>query len=133
MRPLFICQVGTLTELGTGVGVGVGDGFAVGVGLGLGLGVATGLGVGAGAAEEAPTLPQPEIIRMAAAEAMTAGVLKRQMKASVAMILADTRRRANSLGIDECLILDERERGNGATAFASFSAHNDVQNKIVCC
>lgn len=83
-------------ELGTGVGVGVGDGFTVGVGEGD----AAGVGVGAGAGEEAPTLPQPEIIRMAAAETTTAGTLKRQMNANKELTLG-VKLGAVFLGIDD--------------------------------
>lgn len=57
-----------VTELGTGVGLGVGDCEPpIGVGEGAGL-------------EEAPTLPQPAIISMAAAEVMAIEVFKRQMR-----------------------------------------------------
>ena len=111
--------------------MGVGDGLVVGVGLGVG-GAVGGGGVGDGAGDEAPTLPHPERTRMAATEATTADVLKRWMKASVASILADTRRRTISLGIEEWLILDERERGNVAAAFASFRAHNPSLRKQDC-
>lgn len=59
-----------VTELATGVGLGVGVGDCeapIGVGEGAGL-------------DEAPTLPQPAIIRMAAEEAMASEILKRQMR-----------------------------------------------------
>jgi hypothetical protein len=57
-----------VTELGTGVGLGVGAcEVPIGVGEGDGL-------------DEAPTLPQPAIISMAAEEVMAIEILKRQMR-----------------------------------------------------
>ena len=58
------------TELGTGVGLGVG----------VGAGACEVIGVGEGAGlDEAPTLPQPAIISMAAEELMAIEVLKWQI------------------------------------------------------
>jgi hypothetical protein len=62
-----MCHVATLTELGTGVGVGAGA-----------CEVITGVGEGDGL-DEAPTLPQPAIIRMAAEELMAIEILKWQI------------------------------------------------------
>lgn len=86
-------------ELGAGVGVGVG---ARGVGDGAAAGGALpGDGVGAGF-DEAPTLPQPAITRMAAAETMATGSLRRNRKADIVVTFSVTRRSADFLGlIDE--------------------------------
>ena len=70
------CDECGIPEIGVGFGVGVGVGIGVGVGVGAGLGV--GVGIARGVADEAMVdvagwlvAPQPEIIDVAAENAMT--------------------------------------------------------------
>jgi hypothetical protein len=96
------------------------------------VGVAAG-GVGDGEFDEAPTLPQPAIARIATAEATTAGVLWRCKNTRIAVTFAVTWVRTDFLGfIDEWLFLKRKGRGNGGTSFASFGVHNTVNQRTVC-
>src|SRR6202035_4528159 len=91
-------------------------------------------GVGDGEFDEAPTLPQPAIARIATAEATTAGVLWRCKNTRIAVTFAVTWVRTDFLGfIDEWLFLKRKGRGNGGESFASFGAQHSQQKHCLCC
>ena len=133
-----MCHVVTFTlGAGVGVGVGVGDGLGVAV-IGVGVGVAAGGvlfgGVGVAGFDEAPTLPQPAIARMAAAATKATGILKRHKNTRIAVTVPVTWVRTDFLGfIDEWLFLKRKGRGNGGRSFASFGAQHSQQKHCLCC
>jgi hypothetical protein len=111
-------------------------GIGVGVGVGIGVGVVVGgamVGEGAGAGfDEAPTLPQPAIISMAAAETMAAGILKRCRKTYIAVTVSVTCGSADFMGLIDGFP-QTKGRGNGGTAFASFGANLDKGDQVKRC
>jgi len=132
-----MCHVVTST-LGAGVGVGVGEGLGTAGICGVGVGVAAGgvLFGGGGVAgfEEAPTLPQPAIARIAAAATKAAGILKRYKNTRIAVTFSVTHVGTDFLGfIDEWLFLKRKGRGNGGRSFASFGAQHSQQKHCLCC